>query len=194
MMLAIRNNLLKYFPSITSQTRAILLVVGFIMLTGNFSLFSRILEIYPFSLHNLPFLLSLAAFFSALTAIFFLLISHGKATRWILVLFLIIASQAAYYMDKFGVIVDVVMIDNIAQTNPQEFAGLLSLSLVVRTIVFGLIPAWLVIKYFPKAENTRAEFKSRLKLFGVLVITILVLIAPFTPGYFSFWREHKITR
>ncbi|MEQ1599623.1 MAG: phosphoethanolamine--lipid A transferase, partial [Methylotenera sp.] len=33
-----------------------------------------------------------------------------------------------------------------------------------------------------------------LKLFGVLVITILVLIAPFTPGYFSFWREHKITR
>lgn len=194
MMLAIRNNLLKYFPSITSQTRAILLVVGFIMLTGNFSLFSRILEIYPFSLHNLPFLLSLAAFFSALTAIFFLLISHGKATRWILVLFLIIASQAAYYMDKFGVIVDVVMIDNIAQTNPQEFAGLLSLSLVVRTIVFGLIPAWLVIKYFPKAENTRAEFKSRLKLLGVLVLATLVLIAPFTSGYFSFWREHKITR
>jgi lipid A ethanolaminephosphotransferase len=65
---------------------------------------------------------------------------------------------------------------------------------VIRTIVFGLIPAWLVIKYFPKADNARAEFKSRLKLFGVLVLAILVLIAPFTAGYFSFWREHKITR
>jgi lipid A ethanolaminephosphotransferase len=199
MMLAIRNNLLKYFPKISSQTSAILLVVGFIMLTGNFSLFSRILEIYPLSLHNLPFLLSLVAFFSILCSLFFLAISHGKAARWILALFLIVASQGAYYMDKFGVIVDVVMIDNIAQTNPQEFAGLLSLSLVIRTIVFGIIPAWLVIKYFPKVGNTgvkniAAEFKSRLKLMGVLVLAILVLIAPFTSGYFSFWREHKITR
>lgn len=198
MTFALPNNLHKYFPSVSSlisnQARAILVVVGFIMLTGNFSLFGRILEIYPLSLHNLPFLLSLVAFFSILCSLFFLAISHGKATRWILALFLIIASQAAYYMDKFGVIVDVVMIDNIIQTNPQEFAGLLSLSLVIRTIVFGLIPAWLVIKYFPKADNTRAEFKSRLKLFGVLVLAILLLIVPFTAGYASFWREHKITR
>jgi lipid A ethanolaminephosphotransferase len=194
MMFALPNNLHKSFHSVSNQTRAILLVVGFIMLTGNWSLFGRILEIYPLSLSHLPFLFSLAAFFSVLTAIFFLVISHGKATRWILALFIIISSQAAYYMDKFGVIVDAVMIDNIAQTNPQEFAGLLSLSLVVRTIVFGLIPAWLVIKYFPKVENTCIEFKSRLKLLGVLVLAILVLIAPFTSGYFSFWREHKITR
>jgi lipid A ethanolaminephosphotransferase len=190
MMLAIR----KYLPNISNQTRGILLVTAFIMFTANYSLFSRILKIYPFSLHHLPFLLSLALFFSILTTLFFLAISHGKATRWVLALFLIISSQAAYYMDKFGVIVDVVMIDNIAQTNPQEFAGLLSISLVIRTIVFGFIPAWLVIQYFPKAENTRAEFKSRLKLFGVLVLTIFLLIAPFTAGYTSFWREHKITR
>lgn len=195
-MKSLHNALPNFIRTIqlSSQTKAILLVAGFIMLTGNFSLFSRILEIYPLSLHNLPFLLSLAAFFSVLTTLFFLAISHGKATRWILALFLIIASQAAYYMDKFGVIVDVVMIDNIAQTNPQEFAGLLSIGLLVRTIVFGLIPAWLVIKYFPKSGNKGTEFKSRLKLFGVLVFAILVLIASFTSGYFSFWREHKITR
>jgi lipid A ethanolaminephosphotransferase len=145
-------------------------------------------------LHNLPFLLSLAAFFSALSALFFLAISHGIATRWVLALFLMIASQAAYYMDTFGVIVDVVMIDNIAQTNPQEFAGLLSWSLVLRTIFFGIIPAYLVLKYLPSVKSARAEIQSRLKLCGVLVLAILLLIAPFTAGYFSFWREHKITR
>ena len=182
------------FRQSSLQTRGILLVTVFIMLTGNLSLFGRILEIYPLTLQRTPFLLSLAIFFSVLTALFFLVISNGKATRWILALFLIIASQAAYYMDKFGVVVDVVMIDNIIQTNPQEFAGLLSVSLVIRTIVFGLIPAWLVIKYFPKAENTRVEFKSRLKLLGVLVLFLLLIIAPFTAGYASFWREHKITR
>jgi lipid A ethanolaminephosphotransferase len=193
-MFALPNNLLKYFPSVSSQTRAILLVVGFVMLTGNWSLFSKISKIYPLTLQHAPFLLSLAVFFSVLTAIFFLLISHGKATRWILALFLIIVSQAAYYMDKFGVIVDTVMIDNIIQTNPQEFAGLLTSSLVLRTLLLGIIPAWLVIKHFPKPDNARSEFKSRLKLSGVLVLLLLLIIAPFTAGYASFWREHKITR
>lgn len=188
------QNLVAPFQQASKQTQGILLVTAFIMLTGNFSLFERILEIYPFSLYHLPFLISLALFFSILCAMFFLLISHGKAMRWILALFLIIASQTAYYMDKFGVIIDVVMMDNILQTNRQEFAGLMTGTLLVRTIIFGLIPAWLVIKYFPKVENTYGEFKSRLKISGVLVLAIVLIIAPFTSSYFSFWREHKITR
>lgn len=188
------QNLVAPFQQASKQTRGILLVTAFIMLTGNFSLFERILEIYPLTWHHLPFLISLVIFFNILSALFFLLISHGKATRWILVLFLIIASQTAYYMDKFGVIIDVVMMDNILQTNRQEFAGLMTGTLLVRTIIFGLIPAWLVIKYFPKVENTYEEFKSRLKISGVLVLAIVLIIAPLTSSYFSFWREHKITR
>jgi lipid A ethanolaminephosphotransferase len=188
------QKLVSPFQHTSKQTQGILLVTAFIMLTGNFSLFERILEIYPFTLHHLPFLISLVIFFSILSALFFLLICHGKATRWILVLFLILASQTAYYMDKFGVIIDVVMMDNIMQTNRQEFAGLMTGSLLVRTIFFGLIPAWLVLKYFPKVENTYEEFKSRLKVSGVLVLAIALIIAPFTSSFFSFWREHKITR
>ena len=188
------QNLEAPFRQSSTQTRSILLVTAFIMLTGNFSLFERILEIYPFSPYHLPFLISLALFFCILCSMFFLLISHGKATRWILALFIILASQTAYYMDKFGVIIDVVMMDNILQTNRQEFAGLMTGTLLVRTILFGLIPAWLVIKYFPKVENTYEEFKSRLKISGALVLAIVLIIAPFTSSYFSFWREHKITR
>ena len=178
----------------SAQTRTILVVVAFIMLTGNFALFSRIVAIYPLNLSNLPFLLSLAAFFSVVTAIFFLLICHGKATRWVLALLLVVASQAAYYMDQFGVIVDLVMIDNIMQTNLHEFAGLISTSLVLRSLFFGVIPAWLVIQYFPKNKQSHAEFKSRLPILGILVLSIILLVAPFTAGYTSFWREHKITR
>ena len=197
MMSSIRSflfNLIASIKQISSQTRAILLVVAFIMLTGNFALFSRIIAIYPATLSNLPFLISIAAFFSGLTAIFFLLICYCRATRWILALLLMVTSQSAYYMDKFGVIVDMVMIDNIMQTNPHEFAGLISTSLVIRTLFFGVIPAWLVIQYFPKYNNAHWEFKSRLRLSGVLLLLLLVLVAPFTAGYTSFIREHKITR
>ena len=197
MMPSMRNILFSSIApvkQISTQTRAILLVAAFIMLTGNWSLFSRIVEIYPLTSRNFPFLLSLAAFFSVLTAIFLLLICYGRATRWVLALFLVVASQAAYYMDQFGVVIDIVMIDNIMQTNPQEFAGLLSINLAIRTLLLGIIPAWLVIKYCPVITNVGAEFKSRLRLLVLLVLSLVVLIAPFTAGYTSFIREHKITR
>ncbi len=196
-MISFSNILKKLVSSITQtshQTRGILLVVAFMMLTGNLALFGRILENYPLTSSNLPLILSLTAFFTLVTAIFFLLISHGRATRWILAVYLLIVSQSAYYMDKFGVVIDVNMLDNIMQTNLQEFAGLLTVSLVMRTLVFGVIPAWLVIKYFPKPVHLLPEFKRRLHLLGVLFLLLIIVIAPFSGGYASFIRQHKMTR
>ena len=179
---------------LTLQTRFILLVTAFVMVTGNFSLFSRIISIYPFSLRNFSLLVSLFAFFSTLTALFFLAICHGKATRWLLAIFLIITALAAYYMDTFGVIVDINMIDNIMQTSASELSGLLTLSLAIRSLFFGIIPAYLVIKYCPKAASIGAELKSRGLLLGLLVIILVVLVLPFSASYASFIREHKTTR
>lgn len=184
----------KLWQAPSTQTRMIVLVALFIMLTGNLALFSRILEVYPVTLQQLPFLISLALFFSGLTTLFLLAVCHGRLTRWLLAFFLVAASLAAYYMDKFGVIVDVVMLDNIAQTNPQEFAGLVTPTFILRAIIFGFIPAWLVLKYTPKANKIWPELKSRLTAIGFLLLLLLVLVLPFSAGYASFIREHKVTR
>ena len=178
----------------TKQSIFILLVVVFIMLTGNCSLFHGIVNIYPLTLRNLPFLVSMAIFFTSLTAIFFLTICHHKATRWILALFLVVAAQSAYYMDHFKVIIDTVMIDNIMETSRAEFSGLVTLNLIARTILLGLIPAWLVIRYCPKPIDFKTELSSRLRTILLLVIAIIVLVIPFTADYTSFIREHKIIR
>ncbi|WP_052184956.1 phosphoethanolamine transferase [Methylotenera sp. N17] len=177
-----------------TQTFAILLVVTFIMLSGNFSLFHGIFNIYPLTLHNLPFLISLALFFTSLTAIFFLLISLGKWTRWILAAFLLIASQSAYYMDHLGVIIDTVMIDNIVQTNSSEFSSLVTSTLILRTFLLGVIPAWLILKYCPDPLSFKEELKSRLRSILLFLLAIVVLVIPFTADYTSFIREHKIVR
>lgn len=176
------------------QNRSILLVAAFIMLTGNWSLFQRLLELYPLTLGNAPLLLSLTAFFTITTVIFFLFICHGRAARWILAFYLLAASQAAYYMDQYGIVIDTVMIDNILQTNPQEFAGLVSTSLVLRTLLLGVLPAWIVLKYRPSLQEFRSELKSKAVLLLLLLISLVVVIAPFTAGYASFIREHKMTR
>lgn len=178
----------------TAQTKAIFLVVIFIMLSGNYALFHRILNIYPLTLHNLPFLISLTLFFTSLTAIFFLLISHGKWTRWVLAAFLLIASQSAYYMDHLGVIIDTVMIDNIMQTNRAKLSGLMTSTLILRTFALGVIPAWLVLKYCPEPQNFNVELRSRLRMVLLCIVAIFLLVIPFTADYASFIREHKLVR
>ncbi len=190
----ILKKLASSFTQTSNQTRAIFLVVAFMILTGNLALFGRIVENYPLTFSNLPFILSLTVFFSLVTAIFFLLICHGKATRWILAIYLLIVSQAAYYMDKFGVVVDVSMLDNIMQTDVREFAGLLTVSLMIRTVLLGVIPAWLVIKYFPKSVSGFAEILPRLRVLGLMLLLLIVVVAPFSGGYASFIRQHKVTR
>lgn len=177
-----------------SQLPVILGVVVFIMLTGNQSLFKNIFNTYPISFSNLPFLISLSIFFTSLTALFFLIICHGKWTRWILALFLLIASQSAYYMDSLGVIIDTVMIDNIMQTNQGEFTSLITSSLIIRTVIFGLIPAALVILYCPKPSDIRVELKARLKAMLLFLGLIVLIVIPFMADYTSFIREYRIVR
>ena len=176
---------------LTVQTRNILLAALFIMLTGNAAFFKRLAALYSPGTHFTPLLVSLSLFFTIGTALFLLIVCQGKATRWLLAFFLIAASQAAYYMDNFGVIIDPVMLDNLLHTDKHEIAGLMSVGLLVRTIVFGLLPAWLVIKYTPSISD---GFKSRLKLIGLLLVALLLLVAPLTAGYVNFIREHRVTR
>jgi lipid A ethanolaminephosphotransferase len=179
---------------LTPLNRTIVLVTLFIMLTGNLSLFKRLLEIYPFGFGNLPFLLSLTIFFTLATTLFMLMISYGRATRWILAIFLIASSQAAYYMDQYGIVIDTVMIDNIVQTNLHEAAGLLNMNLVIRTFFLGLLPAWFVLRNTPAAQGFKVELISKIALLMLFVLGIGAVVAPFTAGYASFIREHKMTR
>ena len=177
-----------------SPHKMTLFVSLFLMLFANHALFSHILQIYPFSTTEWPFLVSIALFFTALTALFLLWITYGRATRWVLALILVLASQAAYYMDTYGVIVDTVMLDNILHTNPQEFAGLLTFKLLMYTVLMGLLPAWIVLRYSPRSTMNKAVLLGKLKLSGVLLMLVVAAVAPFTAHYASFIREHKVAR
>jgi lipid A ethanolaminephosphotransferase len=164
------------------------------MLTGNRELFERLLEVFPLTAANLPFLISLALFFTLATSLFLVVVTPGRAGRWILAVLLLAAAQAAYFMDQYAVVIDTVMMENIFATDAHEAAGLISWGLAWRSLVFGLIPAWLVWRYWPKTGSLRQEIRSRLKLALLLAVGIVIVMAPFTAGYASFIREHKTTR
>ena len=127
----------------TRQTRFIAIASLFLFVTANLSLWARLLEIYPldtvFSSNALHFI-SIGLFFALSIVLFMLWVCHGKIGKWILAAFVFVSSLAAYYMDHYGVVIDVVMINNIFETNPQEMAGLISPSMLLRLFAFGALP------------------------------------------------------
>lgn len=178
----------------TNNNLAIIVSAFFILVTGNFSLFSHLAKIYPVGDGNLLFLISLFCFFALTTILLLITICHGKMTRWLVALVFILSAQAGYFMDNYGVIIDDVMISNILQSDAKEMNALMSAEFIFRTIFLGLIPGVLAIKFWPKPIGVWLEIKSKLIIFGLSLILLILTVAPFTEDYSDFIREHKIVR
>jgi lipid A ethanolaminephosphotransferase len=188
------NSIVRKFSVLTPQSRIAALAGLFIMVTGNLELFERLGEVYPLTGANLPFLSSLTLFFTLSTVLFLVLLTPGRAGRWVLATLLVAASQAAYFMDQYAVVIDTVMIENIAATQREEVAGLFSFSLIWRTVLFGVLPAWWVVRNWPRTTSIWRELGARALLSLLLLVGLVAVAAPFTSGYASFIREHKTTR
>lgn len=97
-------------------------------------------------------------------------------------------------MDAYGVIIDDVMIHNMMHTDSREVSGLLSPEFLVRLICFGLYPAYVIYKNFPKPSNVYHELKSRIVLIlGLIAIMLIVAFASY--GKFAYFiREQRLIR
>ncbi|MDO9393350.1 MAG: phosphoethanolamine--lipid A transferase [Methylotenera sp.] len=179
---------------LTPVHRFILIVTLFLMVTGNHAFFSKLLQSYPITSENLFFLISITAFFTLATALLLNLICYGRFTSWMLALITLLASLAAYFMDSYGVVIDSTMLANVAQTNTKEATELLTVRLVWRLIVFGILPAYLILKYCPPAQSIRAELVSKVVLSFILILLMVAVAAPLTSTYASFIRQHKTVR
>lgn len=180
--------------SFSPQIGVIWVVSLWLMLTCNHALFAHILALYPFDGHNIGLVLSLTLFFTLSTTLWLLLFSHGRAARWVLAVMLISAAWAAYYMDEFGVIIDHVMLDNAAKTDVREVMGLLSWGVVVKMLVLGILPTWLLLKLPARWFDVREAWHVRVKQIGLVLLGMGLVVIPYTADYTSFVREHKLVR
>lgn len=179
---------------ISPAKRAVLFTAFFMMLTGNFTFFEKVLQVYPVSEGNLPFLLSLFVLFGAVTAFLFNAVSHRGATVWVLACFLIASSAAGYFMDKYGTVIDREMLVNMLQTNVAEAGDLFNLNLLSRVLGLGILPAFLLWRFKPELRSHRQELASTAGVALMLVVLMGACILPFSSQYASFFREHKPLR
>ncbi|MBU1779696.1 MAG: phosphoethanolamine--lipid A transferase [Gammaproteobacteria bacterium] len=179
---------------VTPNQRFVLLVSVFIMITGNIAFLERVAGLYPLEQGNWAFLLSLFCLFTAATAFVLNFLAYRNFTAPVLVLFLIISSATAYFMDNFGTVMNDEMLINMLQTNVSEAGDLLSVGMVFRLAFFGVVPAIVLLRFRPRTLGHAAEIRGVFFTAFLLLVFMAACLAPFTSNYASFFRAHKSVR
>ncbi len=173
-----------------TQTKLIIYSALFMVLFDNYTFYVNTLKVYPLTLANSAFLLSLILVLWAVTVLLLTLVSSRYTTKPVLIAVLLISASTNYFMNTYHVIIDDNMIRNVLQTDWHESRDLLSMKLLAYIVFLGVLPAWWVWKV-PVAYGT---FKREVLAKGKTVVASLVLIAlllfSFSKYYASFFREH----
>jgi lipid A ethanolaminephosphotransferase len=177
-----------------SISHLILLTSLAFTLMFNGSFFQNAAQIYGVSVHGWSFLASLAVFLFATTTLLLSLLCFRFFTKPLLIGLLLFAAVASYYMQRYNIVIDTSMLTNILYTDPKEINDLLSLGLVIKIALLGLLPAYLIFQTRVHCASFVKELRNRLLLIGGALLLALASIVPFTADYSSFFREHKILR
>ncbi len=184
---------LKFLRSI-SLSKLILILSAFFVLSGNFTFYQKVLEVYPLTAKNLLFLTSLTLVMIALTNILLSLFCFKFNAKYILIPLLIMAASSAYFMDTYQIIVDDLMIDNIFKTDVGEATDLITWKLIFYLTILGIIPSILVIKTKIEPQTLKKFWISKSKFMGLSIVTIVLSLLLQGSFYASFFREHKTIR
>lgn len=91
-------------------------------------------------------------------------------------IFLILASAAgAWFMDQFGVVIDVEMIRNAAETNSAEAGHMITAGFVLYMFAFGVLPSLLLI--WVKVRHRPFLWKVRGNLAVIVPMLVIALVA-----------------
>ena len=177
-----------------STSRLLLFTAVFLIAFTNVAFFKNILQVYPLNLKNGFFLLSLPITFTCVNIILLGLVCFKHTIKPILIILLLAASLAAYFMDLYNVVLDDTMIDNLFRTDLHEASDLLSIKQLLYLIVLGVLPAIVIYKTPIKDTTVRVFAQRRLTLMASSVLVLVTLLMAFGNFYASFFREHKPLR
>lgn len=102
------------------------------------------------------------------------------------ILMVLLASIVSYFMGTYGVIIDSAMIQNVVETDTKEAFELLNLSFVWHVLLFGVLPAWLIVRCPLQYQTFVKELVSRL---------LVIFVAGGLLGgvIFSYYKDFSLT-
>ncbi|MBC3957074.1 phosphoethanolamine transferase [Pseudomonas triticifolii] len=125
---------------------AIMLASVFLLLAFNTTLWQHLFDITDNHDGNTVLrvafgLIVLCMFNSVLT-----LLAFKRVLKPLLTVLFILSAAVSYFMSQYGVLIDVGMFRNVAETNITEAQGLLSLKLLAYLVLLGIVPSVILWK------------------------------------------------
>ncbi len=172
----------------------IVLAALFLLLTGNHAFFVRVLEVYPLTIANSGFLISLALVLFCTTLLVVAVFSTLIATRTALVLLSLLTAISSYFSGTFGAVIDSTMIQNVFETDFQEAADLFSWPLITHITLFGLSPLIAFIWLSKSRPGWLTVFRQNAQLAAAAILTIVLCVTSSGDHFASLAREHNSLR
>jgi len=174
-----------------TQIQLILIVSAYLVIAGNYTFFSKVLEAYPPHGMNLFYLATMPVLLFIMNAAFFTLLSSRYTTKPLLIFVLIVSAAVSYFMNTYQVVIDKGMIRSVLETNANEALGLFNLKMLAYNLFLGILPAWLVYKAPVVYRPWRTELWARIKTLGILLLLAGGIALSAGGFYASFFREHR---
>lgn len=168
------------------------LVALFLSVFTNWAFLQHAKQVYyP---QNIGFVIALMVMLFALNYLLVSLISTRYTVKLLGALILILSAVVAYHMDTFDVVIDKVMLQNVAETQTREVRDLLTFKFVGYVLLLGILPAWWLLRQKVQRTGLMRGFWSKLKGLGIALLVIGLMVGIFNKDMASFVREHKAVR
>jgi len=171
----------------------IIIVALYLVATANIGFFEQVLNVYPFS-KNVGFILSIIGLLFGLMWLVLQLLCYRPIAKPVLIALLIIAAICGYFTDAYGTIFDTNMLINSLETDQAEAMGLFAPSMVIRLLILGVLPAFIISKIRLKRSTWQRGILQKTATLILSIALIAVCILPFGDQYASFFRQHKQVR
>ena len=148
------------------------------------------------SLHSLLFFLSLPVFlFCFLNLLLSPVLALPYVRKPILVCLVVVSASCSYFMYHYQVLIDRSMVQNFFETNQAEFSSYFSISLLLTTVVLGVLPAALMVsipsKSLPSSWHTAFWWLGNVVVAATMLATLAML---FYKDYASLLRNNQEIR
>lgn len=105
---------------------------------------------------------------------------------------LILASAAmAWFMDRYGVIVDVEMIRNAAETNSAEASHLITPAFLLHLLIYGVLPSMLLVWIRVRHQDFQKKLRTNLVVIFPALAVALIAGLSHAGAYAAATRAHR---
>lgn len=140
------------------------------------------------------FPISIFVFSLALINLVLHLLTFGRASRYVLSGLLILSAAAAFFMDRYGVMFDQDMIQNLFETDRAEAMELMGRDMWVHLALYGVVPAVVICRLLPARQKVARILLEKAAVVALSVVVMALLVAPSFKEYAAMVRNHREIR